>query len=165
MVREIITTGTRAQLASLTTVAHGGASASKSLPAETQSSRPGALVGIGYGLTEVNGVAAALAADDYVERPDSTGLPPPGVELIIVDPDTLTAVPSGSPGELWIRGPGVAKGYWGRPEATAEAFLPDGWFRSGDLARIDAEGFVYILDRVKGECSSLSTFLNSQPDK
>lgn len=80
---------------------------------------------LGYGLTEVNGVAAALAGDMYHHNPTAVGYPPPAVDLKIVDPETLITCNEGDVGELWIRGPGVAKGYWNRPKATAEAFLPD----------------------------------------
>ncbi len=149
MVREIITHAAPHQIQSLKSVSHGGASASRNLPDESQHARPGVFLGIGYGATETNGVAAAVAGDDYSSRPESTGLPPPGVELAIMDPDSLVAVPQGETGELWVRGPGVAKGYWNRPQANAEAFLPDGWYRTGDIARLDKEGFVYILDRRK----------------
>ncbi|KDN41436.1 acetyl-CoA synthetase-like protein [Tilletiaria anomala UBC 951] len=149
MMREIMTKGMPKQLATISAISHGGSSSSTSLPQEVQKARPGSLLGQGYGLTETNGVAAAIAGDDYSHRPASTGLPPPGVEVIIVDPNTLTQCPSGVAGEVWIRGPGVAKSYYNRPQATAEAFLPDGWFRSGDLGRKDLEGYLYIVDRVK----------------
>jgi long-chain acyl-CoA synthetase len=70
-------------------------------------------------------------------------------ELKIVDPaDGVTVLPIGTVGELWARGPQNARGYWNKPEATAQTFV-DGWVRTGDLARLDEEGFCYIVDRAK----------------
>jgi long-chain acyl-CoA synthetase len=95
-------------------------------------------------------VTAATSADDYHAKPTGVGQPSLGIEAIVVEPSTgvkLTEV--GAKGELWIRGPGRAKGYWNRKEATEEAFLADGWFRTGDVAYIDADGCIFIVDRVK----------------
>jgi fatty-acyl-CoA synthase len=65
-----------------------------------------------------------------------------------VRPD-LTDVEPGEPGEVVIKGPNVTPGYWNAPQATASAFTDDGWFRSGDIAHVDDEGYFYIVDRVK----------------
>ncbi len=110
-----------------------------------------------YGLTEVAGVATHLMPEDHREamatgRHDlllSAGRPVPGVEVRVVDPGTLEDVGTGEPGELWLRTPQLMKGFLGRPEATAEVLVGDGWFRTGDLGRVDAEGFVFVEDRLK----------------
>jgi acyl-CoA synthetase (AMP-forming)/AMP-acid ligase II len=87
------------------------------------------------------------AAVDYLRRPDSVGRPVPVVDVKVVGDDGQD-LPVGEVGELWIRGPNIVKGYWNNPEATTAA-ITDGWLHSGDLARIDDEGFVYIVDRAK----------------
>ncbi|PWN32579.1 acetyl-CoA synthetase-like protein [Meira miltonrushii] len=149
MVREIGIAG-QDKLPSVSSIAHGGSSSSKELPSELRKSHPNAISSAGYGLTEVNGVALGLGVDDYHARPSSAGVPPVGVEVIIVDPASMERVKDGEQGELWIRSPGRAQGYWNRSKDTAEAFLPDGWFRSGDLAVVDPkDGFFYIVDRLK----------------
>jgi long-chain acyl-CoA synthetase len=108
-----------------------------------------------YGLTETTGAVVNLAPDDHdVNGPNrhrlrSCGLPGPGVELVIVDPDTGGECPQGEVGEIWIRGQQVMKGYWNMPDETAKSINGDGWFRSGDAGYVDADGYVYIHDRVK----------------
>ena len=82
------------------------------------------------------------------KKPGSIGLPLPGLEVRIVNPATLQDVKPGETGEIWLKGPAVTPGYWQKPEETAEAFV-DGWFRSGDLGRIDDEGYYYLTDRLK----------------
>jgi long-chain acyl-CoA synthetase len=100
----------------------------------------------GYGLSETSPVAS-FNHPDKVRKPGSIGTPVEGVEMKLVGNDG-DAVPPGEVGEIAIRGHNVMKGYWGRPEATAEA-IPDGWFRTGDLARVDDDGYYYIVDRKK----------------
>jgi long-chain acyl-CoA synthetase len=100
----------------------------------------------GYGLSETSPVAS-FNHPDRPRKPGSIGTPIRGVEMRVVDPSG-SDVAVGEVGEIVIRGHNVMKGYWGRPEATAEATL-DGWFRSGDLARLDDEGYFYIVDRLK----------------
>lgn len=85
--------------------------------------------------------------EDYVRKPDSVGPPVPVCEVRVVDSADLD-VPTGGTGELLIKGPNVVRGYWDNPEATAASFS-DGWLRTGDVARLDDEGFVYIVDRAK----------------
>ncbi|SHH63700.1 Acyl-CoA synthetase (AMP-forming)/AMP-acid ligase II [Jatrophihabitans endophyticus] len=107
-----------------------------------------------YGLTEVCGVATHLLPaehrdPDHPERLVSAGRPLPGVELRVVDPVTLDDVAPGGHGELWLRTAQVMRGYRGRPDDTAEAVTADGWFRTGDLGRVDADGYVYVEDRLK----------------
>jgi len=81
-------------------------------------------------------------------KPGSIGLPMPGLEVRIVDPTTLNDVTSGQTGEIWLKGPGISKQYWRKPEETKESFV-DGWFRTGDLGRVDDEGYYYLTDRIK----------------
>jgi acyl-CoA synthetase (AMP-forming)/AMP-acid ligase II len=110
-----------------------------------------------YGLTEVAGVATHLmpdehrtaVADGHPERLVSAGRPIPGVEVKIVDPGTLGELATGEHGEIWLRTPQLFKGYLGKPEATAEVITEDGWFRTGDMGKVDDEGFVFVEDRLK----------------
>ncbi|EST10174.1 AMP-binding enzyme C-terminal domain protein [Kalmanozyma brasiliensis GHG001] len=147
MVREIVLS--KHELPSLQGVSHGGSSSAKELPEESRAKVPSMLIGQGYGSTEVNGGASGLAADDYIARPTSAGRAVATNEIHIIDPETLVEVSNGKPGEIWIRGPNTALGYWGKPEATAEAFTPDGYFRTGDLGRKEDDGFIYVMDRSK----------------
>ncbi|WP_340540576.1 long-chain-fatty-acid--CoA ligase [Nocardioides sp. GXZ039] len=110
-----------------------------------------------YGLTEVGGVATQLSAEDHrtaiesghPERLVSAGKPIPEVEVRIVDPATLEDVPVGEHGEIWLRTPQVFHGYLGKPEDTAQVITDDGWFRTGDLGKVDADGYVFVQDRLK----------------
>jgi len=99
-----------------------------------------------YGLTETSPGVCANPISGPVKL-GSIGIPYPGTQLRIVD-DNGNPVPVGQPGELLVKGPQVMKGYWNRPEATAEA-LKDGWFATGDIARMDEDGYFYIVDRKK----------------
>jgi long-chain acyl-CoA synthetase len=101
-----------------------------------------------YGLTETASVATAHGGDDYFAHPGSVGRAAPTVELKIVDDDGKEQPPD-TAGEIWIHGPNVmAHGYWNRPDANAAAFT-DGWFHTGDIGKLDDDGFVYIVDRAK----------------
>jgi long-chain acyl-CoA synthetase len=100
----------------------------------------------GYGLSETSPVAS-FNHPDRVRKPGSIGTPIAGVEMRAVD-DSGADVPQGEVGEIAIRGHNVMKGYWRKPDATAAA-IPDGWFRTGDLARIDEDGYFFIVDRKK----------------
>ena len=108
-----------------------------------------------YGLTETTGAVVNLAPEDHdVNGPNrhrlrSCGLPGPGVEVRIVDTDTLADCEVGEVGEIWIRSAQVMKGYWHMPDETAKSIDADGWFRSGDAGFLDADGYLYIHDRVK----------------
>ena len=103
--------------------------------------------GVGYGLTETAGVATAISNEFYVANPSSVGPLVPTMEARIVDEHGTTLDP-GQRGELLLRGPNVMKGYLNRPDATDEAIV-DGWFRTGDIAEMDADGWIYIKDRIK----------------
>jgi long-chain acyl-CoA synthetase len=106
----------------------------------------GCMILEGYGLSETSPVAS-FNHPDAERKPGSIGTPVAGVEMRVVGPDS-GELPPGEVGEIAIRGHNVMKGYWGRPEATAEA-IPDGWFRTGDLARVDEDGYFFIVDRKK----------------
>jgi long-chain acyl-CoA synthetase len=101
----------------------------------------------GYGLSETSPVAHAGPIQGF-RKAGSIGLPLPDTDARIVDLETKQPLATGEVGELAIRGPQVMKGYWQRPEETAEA-LRDGWFFTGDIGRMDEDGFFYIVDRAK----------------
>jgi acyl-CoA synthetase (AMP-forming)/AMP-acid ligase II len=107
-----------------------------------------------YGLTELCGVISHLLPEAHrdpgrEERLSSAGTLVPNAEVRVVDPDTLEDVPQGEQGELWFRSPQLMKGYHNRPEATAEAVTSDGWFRTGDIGRVDDGGYIFVEDRLK----------------
>jgi acyl-CoA synthetase (AMP-forming)/AMP-acid ligase II len=102
----------------------------------------------GYGLTETSGAAIANAGAQYVDKPDSVGTPiAPTIEVLIADEDG-NAVPTGSTGEILIKGPTVFRGYFNNAEATTAA-ITDGWFHTGDVGRLDDDGYLYVVDRLK----------------
>ncbi|MFN3575315.1 MAG: class I adenylate-forming enzyme family protein [Phenylobacterium sp.] len=160
-------------LSSLTTVAYGGAPSAPDLVRKIVETFPGSAPSNGWGMTETSATCTTNIGKDYEHRPDSCGVAPPPCELKIVDPaDGVTVLPPGRVGELWAKGPNIVKGYWNRPEATAETFV-DGWVRTGDLARLDEEGFCFIVDRAKdmlirgGEniyCVEVENVLYDHPD-
>ncbi|MGO8980508.1 MAG: long-chain-fatty-acid--CoA ligase [Streptosporangiaceae bacterium] len=134
-----------ADVSSLRTCISGGAA----MPVELMRSFEktfGCMILEGYGLSETSPVAS-FNHPDKVRKPGSIGTPILGVEMRVVDADGAD-VPVGEIGEIAIRGHNIMKGYWQRPEATAEA-IPDGWFRSGDLAKVDEDGYFFIVDRKK----------------
>ena len=102
---------------------------------------------IGYGMTETNAYGPQNGGADYLRQPTSTGRATPILSIEIRDA-RATPVPVGERGEIWFKGPNLIRGYWNRPEATAETIV-DGWLRTGDLGRLDDEGFVYVEDRAK----------------
>lgn len=101
----------------------------------------------GYGLTETTAGVIVLSGAEYVAHPDSVGRPTAVADVRLVGPDQVD-VPGGEIGEIWVKGPNVSPGYWNNPTTTEESFV-DGWFRTGDLAKQDAEGRYYIVDRLK----------------
>jgi acyl-CoA synthetase (AMP-forming)/AMP-acid ligase II len=134
-------------LSSLTTLGYGGAPAPPKLLERITANLPGRAPSNGYGMTETTALAIGNAGGDYHGRPDSIGRPTAVVDVRVVGP-MGAELPPGEVGELCVRGPNVILGYWNKPEATAETFV-NGWLHTGDLARIDEEGFVYIVDRAK----------------
>lgn len=134
-------------LSSLETIGYGGAPAAPELVRRIKSEF-NAMPNSGWGMTETSATITHHGAEDYLNRPDSCGPPVPVADLKIMDEDGVAEMPPGEVGELWARGPQIVKGYWNKPEATAATFV-DGWVRTGDLARLDDEGFCYIVDRAK----------------
>ncbi|MEX0643849.1 MAG: class I adenylate-forming enzyme family protein [Parvularculaceae bacterium] len=102
----------------------------------------------GYGLSETNALGCVISLDDYQKRPDSTGKPVPPVTEIKIMTETGKAK-RGEVGEIWIKSAANFRGYLNLPEETNKSVTPDGWFRTGDLGKMDAEDFVYIVDRIK----------------
>jgi long-chain acyl-CoA synthetase len=136
-------------LSSLETVAYGGAPSAPELVRKIKEIWPKSSPGNGWGMTETSATATSNSGEDYENRPDSCGPPVPVTDLKIMTVEApYRELPIGEVGELWCKGPQVVKGYWNKPEATAQTFI-DGWVRTGDLARLDEEGFCYIIDRAK----------------
>jgi len=136
----------QADLSSVRTLMSGGAPIPVSLIRTYQ--ERGLVFCQGYGLTETSPGATFLEAGESVRKAGSAGVPVFFTNVRVVRPD-LTDVEPGEPGEVIIQGPNVTKGYWGNPEATAAAFSEGGWFHSGDVATVDEEGYIYIVDRLK----------------
>jgi long-chain acyl-CoA synthetase len=132
---------------SLVRMSGGGAAVQRDLVSKIDSSLPQGSPGTGYGLTETNGIVTANGAAFYTAKPESAGPVVPTLDVKLVDEED-NELPPGSVGELCVRGPVVIKGYLNRPEATAES-IRDGWFHTGDIARLDEDGFVFIVDRAK----------------
>jgi 4-coumarate--CoA ligase len=133
-------------LSSLRIVMSGAAPLGAELAAEA-SERIGASVIQGYGMTELSPVTHVCPVGD--SRPGSIGVLLPNCEARLVDPDTGDDVSSGSPGELWLRGPMVMKGYLNNEEATTATIDDDDWLHTGDIAEVDGDGHFKIVDRVK----------------
>jgi long-chain acyl-CoA synthetase len=156
---------------SLTNVGGGGAPAPPELVRRVEAGFRRGRPTIGYGMTETNAYGPQNSGDDYVAHPTSTGRGTPILEIAIRDPDGID-LPVGERGEIWFKGPHLIRGYWNRPDATAETIV-DGWLRSGDLGRLDEEGFVYVEDRAKdmvlrgGEnvyCAEVEAAIFEHPD-
>ena len=160
-------------LSSLQSVSYGGAPSAPELVRKIVEVFPASQPGNGWGMTETTATFTSHLGKDYENRPSSAGPAAPVGEMQIRDPaDGVTVLPAGAVGELWVKGPQVVKGYWNKPEATAETFV-DGWLRTGDLARLDDEGFLFIIDRAKdmlirgGEniyCVEVENVLYDHPD-
>ena len=132
---------------SLTAMGGGGAALQPDLVEKIDDGLERGRPHTGYGLTETHGIVSGLSGIFYVNKPESVGPPVPVMEARCVDEDGMS-VPPGELGELEVRGPNVIKGYLNQPDATAEAIV-NGWFRTGDVAFIDPEGFIHIRDRLK----------------
>ncbi|MBO3276412.1 long-chain-fatty-acid--CoA ligase FadD2 [Pseudomonas schmalbachii] len=128
-------------------VTNSGGTALVSATAERWKAMTGCSVVEGYGLTETSPVVTANPYGDLV-RLGSVGIPVPGTALKVIDADGRE-LGLGERGELCVKGPQVMKGYWNRPEATAETLDAEGWLKTGDIAVIDPDGFVRIVDRKK----------------
>jgi long-chain acyl-CoA synthetase len=142
----------RFDLSSLRYLLYGGSPIAPEVIRRTREKLPGCALGQGYGLTETSPLLTTLDDVDHTgQRLLSCGRPVLGVELAILDAEGLPA-PAGAPGEIVARGENVMRGYWRQPEATRDAFVggeTGGWFRTGDIAYQDEDGFVYHVDRSK----------------
>jgi long-chain acyl-CoA synthetase len=132
---------------SLMSLGGGGAQLQPDLVHKIDSQVKTARPNTGYGMTETCGIITSVSADFFVDKPASCGPAMPSFEVKCVDDDGNT-VPAGQVGELWVKGAPVIKGYINRPDATAES-ITDGWLHTGDVARIDEDGFIFIVDRKK----------------
>jgi len=132
---------------SLRGVGGGGAPAPPALVERVAGSVKSGGPTLGYGMTETNAFGPNNSGVDYITHPTSTGRIVPIMRLEIRDEDGH-AVPTGQRGEIWFNGPMLIRGYWNKPEATAQTIV-DGWLRSGDIGRVDEEGYFYIEDRLK----------------
>jgi long-chain acyl-CoA synthetase len=140
---------------SVRSISYGGAPCPPDLVRRIKEHFPAGAPGNGYGLTETSAMTTMNSGDDYVRKPDSVGPPAPVCDVAVVaeeydgdEPPVDQAADPARTGELWIKGPNVVRGYWNRPEETAASFTR-GWLHTGDVARIDEEGFVHIVDRAK----------------
>jgi long-chain acyl-CoA synthetase len=140
---------------SVRAVSYGGAPAPPDLVRRIREAWPVGQPSNGYGLTETSSVTSMNSGGDYVAKPDSVGPPVPVCDVAIVPEDFAgdepdDTLPRGPEvrGELWIKGPNVVRGYWKRPEETDKTFSK-GWLHTGDVARLDEDNFIYIVDRAK----------------
>jgi long-chain acyl-CoA synthetase len=133
---------------SLTAVGGGGAPAPPALVMKVERSFSSGRASLGYGMTETNAFGIGAYGDDYVSHPTSTG----NVANIVVDveirDEARRPLAANERGEIWLKSPTLIRGYWEKPEETAAAIV-DGWLRTGDLGRIDEQGYLYVEDRVK----------------
>jgi long-chain acyl-CoA synthetase len=162
---------TQRDLGSLTFVGGGGAPRAPEQVRNIDRAFSRAKPNTGWGMTETNAIGTGIFGRDYLEHPESSGRCSAVLDLRIVD-DSGNELPAGERGELQVRGTSVFPGYWNRPDVNAESFV-DGWLRTGDVAYLDDEGFLYIVDRIKdlvirgGEnigCGAVEAALLEHPD-
>ncbi|MBD3648981.1 MAG: long-chain fatty acid--CoA ligase, partial [Pseudomonadales bacterium] len=158
-------------LSSLVSVGGGGAPRAAEQVRNISKAFQQAMPGTGWGMTETNAIGTGIAGQDYLDRPESSGRCSAVLDIAIVDEEGNHLSPNRR-GELLIRGTSVFRGYWENPDANEESFV-DGWFRTGDVAYIDDEGFLFIVDRIKqliirgGEnigCGEVEAALLEHPD-
>ncbi len=137
----------RHSLSTLAVVGGGGAPRTPEQVRQIDATFQQAVPNIGWGMTETNAIGAGISGDDYLAHPNSSGHCSQVLEIKVAD-ELGRTLPPGEHGELWVRGTSVFNGYWNLPEANAEAFDGD-WFRTGDGATIDSEGYLTIVDRLK----------------
>lgn len=161
----------RRDLSSLMGLGIGGQALPPPLFADIRAIFPNAGFGCGFGQTETAGTVCAASTVDLVAKPGTSGRVVPTAEVRIVD-DEGNDLPTGEVGEIVIRGPMVARGYWNRPEESARVFR-DGWVATGDVGRLDADNYLYVVDRKKdiiisgGEniaCSEVEFTALAQPE-
>jgi long-chain acyl-CoA synthetase len=162
----------RYDTSSLATVGGGGAPAPATLVDRVERGFARGRPTIGYGMTETNAFGPNNNGDDYVTHPTSTGRARTSIMDVEIRDESGRPVPVGTSGEVWMKGPNLIRGYWNNPEATAEVIV-DGWLASGDIGRIDDEGFLTIEDRAKdmvlraGEnvyCAEVESAIYEHPD-
>lgn len=162
----------RFDMSSLTSVSAGGQALQSGLLAEITRAFPRAIPGTGFGMTETTGAVAMCVGEDFLAHPGTAGRILPTTEVRIRRDDGQVAG-NGETGEICLRGVSNMLEYWGEPEETARAFDEDGFMHSGDIGYIDAEGYLYIVDRKKdmvisaGEniyCAEVERVLLSHPD-
>ncbi len=139
---------TSRDLGSLRVVGGGGAPRAPEQVRQIDATIASAVPNTGWGMTETNAIGAGIVGQDYLDHPASSGRCPSVMELRIVD-DAGAALPAGQRGELQVRGTAMFREYWERPDVNAEVFAEEGWFRTGDVAVLDDEGYLYIVDRIK----------------
>jgi long-chain acyl-CoA synthetase len=158
-------------LSTLLVVGGGGAARAPEQVRQIKASFRNALPNIGWGMTETNAIGTGVGGEDYLARPASSGRCSQVLQIRVVD-EAGRPLPAGERGELLVRGTSVFAGYWNLPEVNAQSFVGD-WFRTGDVATIDAEGFLTIVDRIKdliirgGEnigCGQVEAALLMHPD-
>ncbi len=137
-----------ADLPALRTACFGGAPVPEAFLDEAARRLPHVTFMNVWGLTEATSIVTCAVGSQWRKRPWSVGRPVPGVEVAVAVGGEIAGAPD-AVGELWVRGPVVTAGYWNCPEATADAFGADGWLRTGDVGRADADGYVQVLDRMK----------------
>jgi len=162
---------TNRDLSSLMTVGGGGAPRAPEQVKQIEASFTKALPNTGWGMTETNAIGTGIGGLDYLERPGSSGRCSAVLDLKVID-DNGAELATGDRGELLVRGTSMFRGYWNRPEINAELF-DDGWFHTGDVAYLDDEGYLFIVDRIKdliirgGEnigCGQVEAALLMHPD-
>ncbi len=161
-----------ADMSSVRNIGTGGQALPINLLDAVRDACPQAVLGTGYGLTETAGSVAMAVGEDFIRNRVSAGRVLDLVEMRIEGPGGA-ALPVGETGEIAVRGPMVMAGYWNRPEETAATLSPDGWFRTGDIGYLDAEGYVFIVDRKKdmvisgGEniyCAEIERVIGEMPE-